>query len=167
MIRLVFPVTAADQRNAAAAIARNIPVLRWLRILLPIVAVAMIAWSMLEGWPFGLALFRNSFWIFLALVEYVLAFPMATWLAVRAMRKMDPNWAEEQTIEFDDTGLVLRSPSSTFSFQWNEVRRIAATAHTWLLYVGTKVAFIPLRVPAESGVLPVAGAHRVEDREAD
>ena len=153
MIRLAFPVTAEDQRHAASAIAARVPLLRWLRIGLPIVAVVMVAWSMIEGWPLGLALFRNVFWISLALVQVLLGPPLATRQAVRVMRQQDPNWAEEQTIEVGDAGVVMHSPSSRFEFGWSELRRVVETRHVLLLYVGTKLAFIPLRVPAAAGVL--------------
>lgn len=153
MIRLVFPVTAEDQRHAANAIVRSIPLLRWLPFVLLIVTIAMVAWSMSDGWPFGVALFRNVFWIVLTLVYFLLAVPIGTWQAVRVMRKADPNWAEEQAIEFDEAGVRMQSPSSRFEFTWNEVRRIVETSHVWLIYVGTKLAFIPLRVPAADGVL--------------
>ena len=113
----------------------------------------MIAWSMLDGWPLGIALFRNIFWVTLALIEYALGYRIATWQAVRVMRKLDPNWAEEQSIEFDDSGVLMRSASSSFSFRWSELRRVVETNHVWLIYVGTKVAFIPLRVPRDAGVL--------------
>lgn len=153
MIRLVFPVTADDQRHAANAIARRIPLLRWLPLILLGVTIAMVTWSMSDGWPFGIALFRNVFWIVLTLVYFLLGVPVATWQAVKVMRKADPNWAEEQAIEFDDAGVRMASASSRFEFAWTEVRRVVETPHVWLIYVGTKLAFVPLRVPAADGVV--------------
>ena len=153
MIRLVFPVTAQDQRQAANAIARRVPLLRWLPFVLLAVTIVMVAWSMSDGWTFGIALFRNMFWIVMTLLYFFLGVRIATWQAVKAMRKADPDWAEEQTIEFDDAGVRMQSPSSRFEFAWNEVLRVVETPHVWLIHVGTKLAFIPLRVAAAEGVL--------------
>ena len=129
------------------------PFFRWAPIVLSMIATGMVAWSMSDGWPLGLAIFRNVFWIAMAGVQITLGVPIGTWQAVRGMRKADPEWAEEQTIELDDAGIRLASPSSQLALQWSELRRAVETRHTLLLYIGTKIMFIPLRAATAAGVL--------------
>lgn len=158
-IRLVYPVTAKDQREAVRAIVLRQPPVRWTRAVVALLPIAMVAWSMSVGWSLGLALFRNVFWIVFASLYFLIGIPLIVRAGVLAVRKADPAWNEEQVVSIDETGFRLASASAQIDIAWSEVRRAAESPAVFLVYFGTgRVFFIPSHVVSAHGVLPALRA---------
>jgi hypothetical protein len=153
-VRLTFPVTAEDQRAAVRAIVLRTPSVRWMRILVLALPPVMIAWSMASGWPLGLAIFRNVFWIVFAALYLLAGIPMMVRAGVRAVRKAYPEWAEEQTVTLDQSGIRLASPSGTTDVAWDDVQAAAEARDAFLVQFGPgRVFFIPRHVASSQGMI--------------
>lgn len=158
-IRLVYPVTAKDQRDAVRAIVLRQAPVRWTRAVVALLPVAMVAWSISAGWPLGLALFRNMFWIVFASLYFLIGIPLIVRAGVLAVRKADPAWREEQVVSIDETGFRLASASAQLDIVWSEVRRAAESPAVFLVYFGAgRVFFIPSYVVSAHGMLPALRA---------
>lgn len=153
-VRLVYPVTADDQRRAVRAIMLRAPSVRWTRIAAAVLPPVMIAWSMSSGWSFGLAVFRNMFWIIFAALYFLLGMPMMVRAGVRAVRKADPAWNEEQTVEMDDGAIRLLSASARVDIAWDDVQAAAESPDVLLVqFRPGRVFYIPTQAAASQGML--------------
>jgi len=145
-IRLAFPVTADDQRRAARAMLEQQPVVRAIRIITLALPFVMIAWSMSAGWPFAIAVFRNLFWIVFATLQVLFFIPLCVRSLVKVMRKADPDWAGEQALLLDETGIHLLTPPLLLDVPWHEVQWAVEKQATFLFRLGgTRLLFIPVR----------------------
>jgi hypothetical protein len=154
-VRLAFPVTADDQRAAVRAIVTQAPALRWMRIAVLVLPPGMIAWSMASGWPLGLAIFRNMFWLVFAALYLLAGIPLMVRAGVKAVRKANPEWAEEQLVAMDGSGIRLTSASADIEIAWRDVRSAVETRAVFLVFFGTRrVFFIPGHAASSQGVLP-------------
>ena len=147
-IRLVYSVNAEDQRAAIRAIVLAEPQVRWTRIAVLVLPFVMVAWSLASGWSLGLALFRNSFWIILALLGLLVYVPWTVRSIVKAMRRADPEWEREQAVTIGDEGIRIASPAETTDIPWSAVRRAAETDEVVLIHIGARVLYLPMRILA-------------------
>ena len=154
MVRLVYPVTDEDQRTAVRALVAAQPIVRWTRIAAVLIPVAMVAWSMSAGWSFGMALFRNIYWLVAGSLLLLFHVPFTVRSALRAVRRANPTWAEEQVVSFDEASIRMESASSRSEIPWSEVRRANESANVILLHFGAgRVLFVPRHVAASQGML--------------
>lgn len=154
-IRLVYSVSDEDQREAVLAMVTRQPVVRSLRVAAVVVPLVMVAWSMSAGWPLGAALFRNTFWLVLGALQLLFAVPLTVRAAVKAVRRADPAWAEEQVVSVDETAIHLDSASARADIPWTTVERATEGRRVILLYFGAgRVLYIPMHVVVEQGMLP-------------
>ena len=152
-VRLLFPVSAEDQRRAARGMFAQQPVLRALRLAALVLPFVMIAWSMSAGWPFAIAVFRNLFWIVFALLYGFLMTPLSVRVLVRTMRKADPDWAAEQEVLLDETGIHLLTPPLLLDAPWQDIDWAVEKESTFLFRSGRMLLFIPVRAAAAQQVL--------------
>lgn len=145
-IRLVYAVSDADQRAAVRAIVMSEPQVRWTRIIALVLPVAMVAWSLSSGWSLGLALFRNAFWIVLALLLFFVYVPWTVRSIVRAMRRADPDWMREQEVTIGAGGIRIASAAETTEIPWSAVRRASETRDVVLIHIGARVLYLPRRI---------------------
>lgn len=153
-VRLTYPVTAEDQRAAVRAIVLRTPSVRWMRLLVLALPPVMIAWSMASGWPLGLAVFRNVFWIVFAALYLLAGIPMMVRSGVKAIREAYPAWAEEQVVTMDQSGIRLTSPSGTTDIAWDDVQAAIEARDVFLVQFGPgRVFFIPRHVPSSQHMM--------------
>lgn len=145
-IRLVYAVNDADQRAAIRTIVRAEPQVRWTRLAALVLPVVMVAWSVESGWPVGVALVRNAFWIILALLFLIVYIPWTVRSIVRAMRRADPDWEREQAVTIAAEGIRIVSPAETTDVPWSAVRRATESRDVVLIHVGARVICLPIRV---------------------
>jgi hypothetical protein len=147
-IRLVYSVTDADQRAAVRASVMSEPQVRWTRNIALVLPIVMVAWSLSAGWSLGLALFRNAFWIVLALLFLFAYVPWTVRSIVRAMRRADPDWRREQEVAIGADGIRIASSAETTEIPWSAVRRASETRDVVLLHIGARILFLPKRMVA-------------------
>lgn len=153
-IRLVYSVSDEDQREAVLAMITRQPVVRSLRIAAVVVPALMVAWSMSAGWSPSAALFRNTFWLALGALQLLFAVPLTVRAAVKAVRRADPDWAEEQVVSVDETAIHLEGASARAEIPWATVERAIEGRRVILLYFGSgRVLYIPVHVVTEQGML--------------
>ena len=152
-VRLAYPVTAEDQRAAVRAIVMRTSSVRWMRLLVLVLPPVMIGWSLASGWPLGLAVVRNVFWIVFAALYLLAGIPMLVRAGVKAVRKAYPHWAEEQVVTLGDAGIRLTSPSGAADIAWDDVEAAVETRDVFLIQFGPgRVFFIPRHVAASQGM---------------
>lgn len=147
-IRLVYSVNDADQRAAIRAIVLSEPQVRWTRLGALLLPVVMIAWSLSSGWSLRLALFRNVFWIVLALLFLFAYVPWTVRSIIKAMRRADPEWEREQEVTLNADGIRIASPAETTDIPWNAVRRAAEARDVVLIHIGARILYLPMRIVA-------------------
>jgi hypothetical protein len=145
-IRLVYSVSDADQRAAVREIVLAEPQVRWTRIIALVLPFVMIAWSLSSGWSLGLAVFRNAFWIVLAILFLFVYVPWTVRSIVRAMRRADPDWAREQAVTIGPDGIRIASAAETTEVPWSAVRRASETRDVVLIHIGARVLYLPKRI---------------------
>lgn len=148
-LRLAYSVNDADQRAAIRAIVVAEPQVRWTRVAVAVLPFVMVAWSLSAGWSPGLALFRNVFWIVLAILGVFVYVPWTVQSIVKAIRRADPDWSREQVMTFGQQGIRLESAVETTDIPWSAVQRATETDEVVLIHIGAaRVLFLPMRVVA-------------------
>lgn len=146
-IRLVYGVNDADQRAAIRELVRREPQVRWIRLAMLAIPFVMVGLSVASGWPLGIAIFRNAFWVVVALLALVVYVPWTVRSIVRAIRRADPEWDREQTVTITDSGITLESVSETTEIPWSAVRSATETPEIVLIHIGAaRVLYLPLRI---------------------
>lgn len=148
-IRLVYAVNDAEQRAAIRELVRGEPQARWIRLAMVALPFVMVALSVASGWPLDIALFRNAFWIVLALLALFVYIPWTVRSIVKAIRRADPEWDREQVVTISDSGIRLESVSETTDIPWSAVRRASESPEIVLIHIGAaRVLYLPVRIVA-------------------
>jgi hypothetical protein len=146
-IRLVYAVGDAEQRAAIRELVAGEPQVRWFRIGAALLPIVMVTWSMSVGWSLGMALFRNVFWIVLAVLALTVYLPWTVRSIVRAIRRADPEWDREQAVTIGEQGIRLESAAETTEIPWTAVRRAVERPTIVLIYIGAaRVLYLPSRI---------------------
>lgn len=146
-LRLVYGVNDAEQRAAIRELVRGEPQVRWIRLAMLAVPFVMVALSVASGWPLGVAVFRNVFWIVFALLALFVYIPWSVRSIVKAIRRADPEWDREQVVTLSDSGIRLESVSETTDIPWTAVRRASETPEIVLIHIGAaRVLYLPVRI---------------------
>ena len=146
-IRLVYAVGDAEQRAAIRELVAAEPQVRWFRIGAGLLPIVMVMWSMSTGWSLGMALFRNVFWIVLAVLALTVYLPWTVRSIVRAIRRADPEWDREQAVTIGEQGIRLESAAETTEIPWTAVRRAVERPTIVLIYIGAaRVLYLPSRI---------------------
>jgi hypothetical protein len=123
------------------------PQVRWIRIGAALLPIVMVALSMSAGWSLGMALFRNMFWIVLAVLAMTVYLPWTIRSVVRAIRRADPDWDREQVVTIGEQGIRLESAVETTDIPWTAVRRAVERPTIVLIYIGAaRVLYLPVRI---------------------
>jgi hypothetical protein len=148
-VRLVYGVNDAEQRAAIRELVRGEPQVRWIRRAMLAIPFVMVALSVASGWPLGIAVFRNAFWIVFALLALFVYVPWTVRGIVKAIRRADPDWDREQVVTLSDSGIRLESISETTEIPWSAVRRASETPEIVLIHIGAaRVLYLPVRIIA-------------------
>lgn len=151
MLTYTFRIDAEEHARAQLALMRREPGNRVIAAGIVLAPVVAVAWSMIRGRSFGMALFVNAFWLALPLAFYLVVVVQGR-SAIRRRHRESPNLRDEHRFTFDDAGMRVGAGADSVEVAWSGITGLVETAEFAHLRVGSDSAyFIPKRAMDDQG----------------